>query len=161
VDLNFFFLSDVWLDHPQTLRGLQKMFDNCVENSFIPKIIVFCGNFTSRSITQGNGRDLVRYQGRMFPQILTRGFTKPFPRDIRCVGRFDRLLPTNHAHHSLPLHTGPIRQDCQFHPTSTSPSLFHRLAIEKQDSACAFWDQSMPNQVLQPGDCRLQRRHDV
>lgn len=61
-DLYFFFLSDVWLDHPQTLVGLQKMFDNCIENSFIPKVIVMCGNFTSRSIMQGGGRDIQCYQ---------------------------------------------------------------------------------------------------
>lgn len=62
-DLYFFFLSDVWLDNPQTLVGLQKMFDNCIENSFIPKVIVMCGNFTSKSIMQGGGRDIQRYQG--------------------------------------------------------------------------------------------------
>lgn len=62
-DLYFFFLSDVWLDHPQTLVGLQKMFDNCIENSFIPKVIVMCGNFTSKSIMQGGGRDIQHYQG--------------------------------------------------------------------------------------------------
>jgi len=61
--LNFFCLSDVWLDHPQTLPGLQKMFDNCVENSFIPKVIILCGNFTCRAI-HGNARDVSRYQGR-------------------------------------------------------------------------------------------------
>ncbi|KAJ7283546.1 DNA polymerase alpha/epsilon subunit B-domain-containing protein [Mycena rebaudengoi] len=62
LDLNFFFLSDVWLDHPRTLPGLQKMFDNCVENHFVPKLIVLCGNFTSRAITHGQGRDVQRYQ---------------------------------------------------------------------------------------------------
>ncbi|KAJ7638909.1 DNA polymerase alpha/epsilon subunit B-domain-containing protein [Roridomyces roridus] len=61
-DLNFFFLSDVWLDHPRTLSGLQKMFENCVENHFVPKLIVLCGNFTSRSINHGQGRDVQRYQ---------------------------------------------------------------------------------------------------
>ncbi|KAJ6539447.1 epsilon DNA polymerase [Mycena capillaripes] len=61
-DLNFFFLSDVWLDHPRTLPGLQKMFENCVENHFVPKLIVLCGNFTSRSINHGQGRDVQRYQ---------------------------------------------------------------------------------------------------
>ncbi|KAF7352703.1 DNA polymerase epsilon subunit [Mycena venus] len=61
-DLNFFFLSDVWLDHPRTLPGLQKMFENCVENHFVPKLIVLCGNFTSRSISHGQGRDIQRYQ---------------------------------------------------------------------------------------------------
>ncbi|PPQ77434.1 hypothetical protein CVT25_011016 [Psilocybe cyanescens] len=61
-ELNFFFLSDVWLDHPQTLPGIQKMFDNCIENDFIPRVIVMCGNFTSKSIAHGNGRDVQRYQ---------------------------------------------------------------------------------------------------
>jgi DNA polymerase epsilon subunit 2 len=45
------------------LPGIQKTFDNCVENDFIPKIIVMCGNFTSRSITHGHARDVLRYQG--------------------------------------------------------------------------------------------------
>jgi len=60
-DVYFFFLSDVWLDDPKTFIGLQKMFDNCIENSFIPKVIVMCGNFTSRSIMQGSGQDIQRY----------------------------------------------------------------------------------------------------
>lgn len=62
-DVYFFFLSDLWLDKPQTFVGLQKMFDNCIENSFIPKVIILCGNFTSRSIIQGSARDIQRYQG--------------------------------------------------------------------------------------------------
>ncbi|KAK7061812.1 DNA polymerase epsilon subunit [Favolaschia claudopus] len=61
-DLNFFFLSDVWLDNPRTLPALQKMFENCVENRFVPKLIVLCGNFTSKSISHGQGRDVQRYQ---------------------------------------------------------------------------------------------------
>jgi len=62
-DMNFFFFSDVWLDQTDTLRGLQKIFDNCIENNYIPKVIVFCGNFTSSGIAQGNSRDIQRYQG--------------------------------------------------------------------------------------------------
>ncbi|KZT20388.1 DNA polymerase epsilon subunit B [Neolentinus lepideus HHB14362 ss-1] len=61
-DLSFFFLSDVWLDHPETLNGLRKMFDNCIENSFIPKVIVLCGNFTSHGISQGSGREIQKCQ---------------------------------------------------------------------------------------------------
>jgi DNA polymerase epsilon subunit 2 len=61
-DLQFFFLSDVWLDHPQTLSGLEKMFENCVENDFIPKVIILCGSFTSQSISHGNQQDVIRYQ---------------------------------------------------------------------------------------------------
>jgi len=60
--MNFFFFSDVWLDQADTFRGLQKIFDNCIENNFIPKVIVFCGNFTSAGIAQGNSRDVQRYQ---------------------------------------------------------------------------------------------------
>ncbi|KAH9853528.1 epsilon DNA polymerase [Lenzites betulinus] len=61
-DLRFFVLSDVWLDRPDTLLGLRKLFDNCMENSFIPKVIILCGNFTSVGIPQGNGREVRRYQ---------------------------------------------------------------------------------------------------
>jgi len=55
-------LSDVWLDHPHTLDGLRRMFDNCLENNFVPKVIVMCGNFTSCGISRGNSRDVQRYQ---------------------------------------------------------------------------------------------------
>ena len=64
-DTYFFFLSDVWLDNPKTFLGLQKVFDNCIENSFIPKVIVMCGNFTSQSIIQGSGQDIQRYHGML------------------------------------------------------------------------------------------------
>jgi DNA polymerase epsilon subunit 2 len=62
-DLSFFVLSDVWLDHPATLLGLRRVFDHCVANAFVPKVVVLCGNFTSAGIAQGNSRDLQRYQG--------------------------------------------------------------------------------------------------
>lgn len=61
-DLNFFVLSDVWLDHPATLEGIRKMFDNCIEASFIPKVIVLCGNFTTRDISPASVRDAQKYQ---------------------------------------------------------------------------------------------------
>ncbi|KAL4076073.1 DNA polymerase alpha/epsilon subunit B-domain-containing protein [Scleroderma yunnanense] len=92
-DVYFFFLSDVWLDRPQTFVGLQKMLDNCMENNFIPKVIVMCGNFTSRSIAQGSGRDVQRYQENFdaladliasYPQItrVTHFVFVPGPRDM-------------------------------------------------------------------------------
>ncbi|KAI0091984.1 epsilon DNA polymerase [Irpex rosettiformis] len=61
-DDRFFVLSDVWLDRPETMNGLKKMFDNCVENDFIPKVVVLCGNFSSYGIAQGATRDIRRYQ---------------------------------------------------------------------------------------------------
>ena len=71
-DLRFFVLSDVWLDRPDTLLGLRKIFDHCMENSFIPKVIVLCGNFTSIGIPQGNGGEVRKYQGEQ--HITLRGF---------------------------------------------------------------------------------------
>jgi DNA polymerase epsilon subunit 2 len=62
-ELSFFVLSDVWLDHPDTFPGLRRIFDNCLENEFVPKVIILCGNFTSTGIAHGSGRDLQRYQG--------------------------------------------------------------------------------------------------
>jgi DNA polymerase epsilon subunit 2 len=70
-ELHFFFLSDVWLDNAQTLPGIQRMLDNCIENDFIPRLIVMCGNFTSKSIAHGNGRDVQRYQGEFLTFKLT------------------------------------------------------------------------------------------
>lgn len=64
-DLRFFVLSDVWLDHPDTLSGLRKMFDNCMENSFVPKVMVFCGNFSSRGIPQGDSREARKFQDNL------------------------------------------------------------------------------------------------
>lgn len=62
-DLRFFVLSDMWLDQPDVIHGLKKLLDNCVENQFIPHLIVLCGNFSSRGIAQGNAREIRRYQG--------------------------------------------------------------------------------------------------
>ncbi|KAI0773465.1 epsilon DNA polymerase [Irpex lacteus] len=56
-----FVLSDVWLDRPETLVGLKKMFDHCVETDFIPHVVVLCGNFSERGVGLG-ARDLRRYQ---------------------------------------------------------------------------------------------------
>ncbi|KAI0058985.1 DNA polymerase epsilon, subunit B [Artomyces pyxidatus] len=61
-DMSFFFFSDVWLDHPETLRGLRKILETAIETTYIPKVITFCGNFTSRGIAQGNSRDIQKYQ---------------------------------------------------------------------------------------------------
>ncbi|PFH52811.1 hypothetical protein AMATHDRAFT_56291 [Amanita thiersii Skay4041] len=60
--INFFFLSDVWLDDGRTIPAVQKIFDNCVENNFIPKLMVLCGNFTSKPIAHGSARALQVYQ---------------------------------------------------------------------------------------------------
>ncbi|KAH9844250.1 epsilon DNA polymerase [Rhodofomes roseus] len=64
-DLRFFVLSDVWLDHPDTLRGLRKMFDHCMENSFIPRVMVLCGNFSKRGLQQADSREARQFQDHM------------------------------------------------------------------------------------------------
>lgn len=70
-DMRFFVLSDVWLDKQDTYIGLRKMFDNCVESNFIPKVFVLCGNFSSRGIAQGNAAEIRRYQGTTgLPRIV-------------------------------------------------------------------------------------------
>ncbi|KAF5390524.1 hypothetical protein D9757_002702 [Collybiopsis confluens] len=105
-DLHFFFLSDVWLDHPLTLPGIRKMLDNCVQNEFIPKVVVFCGNFTSHSITHGNPRDIQRYQDNFdlladliasYPMITrtTHFVFLPGPLDLTLNSAFPRrpILP--------------------------------------------------------------------
>ncbi|EMD40775.1 hypothetical protein CERSUDRAFT_45107 [Gelatoporia subvermispora B] len=61
-DLSFFVLSDVWLDRPETFSGLQLMFQHCIDNHFIPKVIILCGNFSSKGISKNSAREVKRYQ---------------------------------------------------------------------------------------------------
>ncbi|EJD01129.1 epsilon DNA polymerase [Fomitiporia mediterranea MF3/22] len=61
-NLMFHCLSDVWLDHPETFVGLASIFDRCIEAEAIPLVFILCGNFTSRGIAQGNGREIQSYQ---------------------------------------------------------------------------------------------------
>lgn len=97
--LNFFFLSDVWLDHPQTLSGIQKMFDNCVENDFIPRVIVLCGNFTSRTI-HGNSRDVARYQGQRYcgssPIVDSNSLTENFDALADLIAAYPLIARSTH-----------------------------------------------------------------
>lgn len=62
-DLMIHCLSDVWLDHPATFDGLDKIFSTCIESEMVPLVFVLCGNFTSRGIAQGNSREVAAYQG--------------------------------------------------------------------------------------------------
>lgn len=105
-DLRFFVLSDVWLDRPETLHGLRKLFDNCMENSFIPKVVVLCGNFTSVGIPQGNGREVRRYQGPFV--VLAHWYTVlKLCREFRGAGRPDSKLSPNNSHHPFRPRTWP------------------------------------------------------
>jgi len=45
------------------------MFDNCIEVNFIPKVIVLCGNFTTRDISPASVRDAQKYQGDPSPAV--------------------------------------------------------------------------------------------
>ncbi|KAF8528943.1 epsilon DNA polymerase [Hysterangium stoloniferum] len=60
--LTFFVLSDLWLDHPKTMIGLRKLFHNCIENSWLPKVFIMCGNFYSKGIAKENGKAVTQYQ---------------------------------------------------------------------------------------------------
>ncbi|KAH8113232.1 epsilon DNA polymerase [Phellopilus nigrolimitatus] len=61
-DLMFHCLSDVWLDHPETFRGLSSIFSRCIDAGAIPRVFVLCGNFTSKGIPQGSSREIQAYQ---------------------------------------------------------------------------------------------------
>lgn len=153
-ELQFFFLSDVWLDHPQTLPGIQKTFDNCVENDFIPKIIVMCGNFTSKSITHGNARDVLRYQGGS-SYVSTFGPIDFLCRKFRCPRRFDRCLSPHHEVDTFCVYTWTFRYNRQFYTTSKTTSVHTDRQIENPNSKSSFWYKSMSHQIFQPGNCNF------
>ena len=177
--MNFFFFSDVWLDQADTLRGLQKIFDNCIESNFIPKVIVFCGNFTSSGIAQGNSRDIQKYQGKQSssspppllcslsespPSLINPPsffFFGPYSRGFRFPGGLDRILHPHNAPHPLRLRTRSTRPDRERGPPSqTAPGLVHRPATI-QDPQRPPDEQPVPFEILRTGDRRLSRRRHV
>ncbi|CAG9764814.1 unnamed protein product [Ceutorhynchus assimilis] len=60
----FVFLSDVWLDHPQTFEKLEKLFDQMEQ--FLPPIaFVFMGNFMSES----HGSEIINDLKKQFKRL--------------------------------------------------------------------------------------------
>lgn len=43
--------------------GIRKLFQNCIENNWLPKVFILCGNFSSRGVAGGIGKGIVKYQG--------------------------------------------------------------------------------------------------
>jgi hypothetical protein len=139
------------------------MFDNCVENSFYPKVVVLCGNFTSRSISQGNARDVQRYQGA-FP--TSRG-TRLFPlipglhdREFRRLGRLDSILPCNHSQHALRLGARTSGHYAEFGSSQAAIIIILCISHEKQSAKSAFRNEPVSYKVLWAGDCDIPRGHD-
>lgn len=63
--LTFFILSDLWLDHPRTMIGIRKLFHSCIESNWLPKVFIMCGDFSSKGVVKGSGRDIIQYQGQL------------------------------------------------------------------------------------------------
>jgi hypothetical protein len=161
--MNFFFFSDVWLDHPDTLRGLRKVFDNCVENDFIPKVLVMCGNFSSRGIAQGSSRDVQHYQGALFFLYFSlRGsFAQAQARRrLRRACGPHRVVPSHHAHHALCLRPGPDRPRGQRSPPAPPAARERDGPPAYQTATRAHGEQPVSHQVLRAGDRRVSRGHD-
>lgn len=60
----FVFLSDVWLDHPETYENLEKLFDKMEQ--FIPPVaFVFMGNFMSES----HGSEMMTILRKLFKRL--------------------------------------------------------------------------------------------
>jgi hypothetical protein len=150
-DLHCFFLSDVWLDHPQTMRGLQKMFDHCIENNFIPKVMVMCGNFTSRSIASGNGRDIQGYQGVISMEFaLVLVIADFLYRKFRRFSGLDCIVPIDYSRDSFCLCSRASRCHTQLDSSPATHIVLPCLSAEIQDSQGPHRDQSVSYQILQP-----------
>ncbi|KAH7105408.1 epsilon DNA polymerase [Auriculariales sp. MPI-PUGE-AT-0066] len=57
----FVVISDLWLDEPRIPDALRRLFEKCIALGWLPKVFIFCGNFSSTPI-QGSSKDLERYQ---------------------------------------------------------------------------------------------------
>lgn len=147
-DLNFFFLSDVWLDHVETFNGLRKMFDNCVEANFIPKVIVLCGNFTTRGISHGSSRDLLRYQGAHFKTFLALSIRSwPF-RELWLTGGPGCFISTDYQNNAFRPGTRPSRRNSKRHPSPKTYSLLTPSPSEIENPQTSPCNKSLQNQVF-------------
>ncbi|KAG8827357.1 DNA-directed DNA polymerase epsilon, subunit B [Serendipita sp. 401] len=59
-NITILFISDVRLDDERTLKGLRTLFEQAVDADVIPKIFVFCGNFTGTPV--GNDIEMDNYK---------------------------------------------------------------------------------------------------
>ncbi len=119
-------LSDVWLDHPDTFRALDALFAKCVSaaqapsyasddvdgglNIPLPKLFIFCGNFSTQGVAQGTSKEMQDYQGmsdsyfdfRELPQLKDR----LLDRGLRSPGRSDCVLSATFASNTFRLRAG-------------------------------------------------------
>ena len=156
-DLRFFVLSDVWLDHPETMNGLRKLFENCEDNNFIPKVIVLCGNFSSRGLAQGNAREIRGYQGEPNSTSLVVKRLK-IHRELRLPGRSHIFLPLDCPHSTLRHCPRAVRCHHQFCIASSSYHIIIHVAPQVKSSQYTLWHEPLPDKVLRPRDGHFQRR---
>lgn len=112
--LTFVCISDLWLNSPKTLRGLREILDKYVENDFLPKMFIFCGNFTSKDIAQGSGLDLTRYQGaqrlnsfKTLPTCIIQQRTSTRWRTSWLATLYSRNIPTSYSSRDRWIHGAP------------------------------------------------------
>ena len=141
-------MSDVWLDHPDTIRGLRKMFDHCMENSFIPRVMVLCGNFSRRGIPQADSREARQFQGKTSILSAVPAKHSGLFRTRGRAGRPNRVVSPHYSYNTLRLGPWSVGHCCQFGTPSMASVVFLRYAAKVTRAKGSLWDQPVPNQVL-------------
>ena len=124
------------------------MFDNCMENSFIPRVMVLCGNFCRRGIPQADSREARQLQGETKTMDVNTAQQLGL---YRAHGRVDRphcVLSTHYSHNTLCLGPWSIGHCCQFGAPSVATVVFFRYAAEVTRAKGSLWDEPVPDQIL-------------
>ena len=50
--------------------GIRKLFHSCIESNWLPKVFIMCGDFSSKGVVKGSGRNIVQYQGQLLLDCL-------------------------------------------------------------------------------------------
>lgn len=160
-DLTVFAISDVRLDDERTMKGLQKMFQSCVDGDFIPKVFVLCGNFSSKNVTTDLEMDA--YRGLFIGSSLCLRaipIRDPHRRQLHCAGGPHRLIPPHQPLQPLPVHPRAQRPMVIRSPSSSANTLYVYSTPLEQDRPCCVRLEPVSDKVYGPGNCGVSRGLD-
>ena len=50
--------------------GIRTLFHNCIENNWLPKVFIMCGDFSSKGVAKSSGSNVVKYQGQKICHLI-------------------------------------------------------------------------------------------
>jgi len=143
------------------MKGLQKMFQSCVDGDFIPKVFILCGNFSSKNVTTDLEMDAYRGLSIGVPLYMCAILIRdPHRRQLYRAGGPHRLLPPHQPPQPLRVHPRAQRpMVIRSPPSSANPFYVHSTPFE-QDRPCCVRLEPVSDKVYGAGNCGVSRGLD-